>query len=179
MSRKRSVRQLLQTLLVVNTLAVLLVGIIGALAVHETTRTVDTLSQELSPAQQANARFMEAMLDSETELRAFLISGEEAQLTDYRAALELAPKVKVALHVYARDHPEIATLVVIQDRVAKAWVEDFATEAIRIGGGPGSYRPALYELGVRRFDAIKSVNREITSDCGRGWSKRERQPRTP
>ncbi len=75
MSRRRSVRQLLQTLLVINTLAVLLVGVIGALAVNETTRTVDTLSQELSPAQQSNARFMEAMLDSETELRAFLISG--------------------------------------------------------------------------------------------------------
>ena len=44
MSRKRSVRQLLQTLLVVNTLAVLVVGVIGALAVFETTRTVDTLS---------------------------------------------------------------------------------------------------------------------------------------
>jgi signal transduction histidine kinase len=158
------VRQLLQTLLVLNTVAVLLVGIIGALAVHETTRTVDTLSQELSPAQQANSRFMEAMLDSETELRAFLISGEESQLADYRAALVLAPKVKVDLHVYAEDHPDIATLVVIQDRVAKAWVNDFATKAIRIGGGPGSYRPALYELGVRRFDAIKTVNRDITAE---------------
>ena len=40
----------------------------------------------------------------------------------------LAPKVKVALHVYAKDHPDIATLVVIQDRVAKAWVEDFANQ---------------------------------------------------
>ena len=59
---------MLQTLLVVNTLAVLVVGVIGALAVYETTGTVDTLSQDLSPAQQANARFMEAMLDSETEL---------------------------------------------------------------------------------------------------------------
>ena len=164
MSRRRSVRQLLQTLLVINTLAVLLVGVIGALAVNETTRTVDTLSQELSPAQQSNARFMEAMLDSETELRAFLISGEEAQLADYRAALELAPKVEVELQLYVEDHPELATLVAAMDRAAKAWVDDFAAEAIRIGGGPGSYRPALYELGVRRFDAIKKVSREIASE---------------
>jgi len=164
MSRKRSVRQLLQTLLVINTLAVLLVGIIGALAVNETTRTVDTLSQELSPAQQSNARFMETMLDSETELRAFLISGEESQLSDYRAALELAPKVEVELHLYADDHPELASLVATLDRAAKAWVQDFAEEAIRTGGGPGSYRPVLYELGVRRFDAIKDVSREITAE---------------
>jgi len=164
MSRKRSVRQLLQTLLVINTLAVLLVGVIGALAVNQTTRTVDTLSQELNPAQQSNARFMEAMLDSETELRAFLISGEESQLADYRAALDLAPKVEVDLQIYVEDHPELATLVAALDRAAKAWVEDFAAEAIRIGGGPGSYRPALYELGVRRFDAIKKVSREIASE---------------
>ena len=164
MSRRRSVRQLLQTLLVINTLAVLLVGVVGALAVNETTRTVDTLSQELSPAQQSNARFMEAMLDSETELRAFLISGEESQLADYRAALALAPRVEVELHIYANDHPELATLVATLDRAAKAWVEDFAKEAIRTGGGPGSYRPVLYELGVRRFDAIKKVSREITSE---------------
>jgi two-component system OmpR family sensor kinase len=163
MGRKWSVRQLLQTLLILNTLAVLLVGIIGALAVRETTRTVDNLSQELSPAQQSNARFMEAMLDCETELRAFLISGEKTQLADYRAALELAPKVEVELHAYAEDDPEMATLVATLDRAAKAWVRDFATEAIRSGGGPGSYRPTLYELGVRRFDAIKDVNRKITS----------------
>ena len=164
MSRRRSVRQLLQTLLVINTLAVLLVGVIGALAVNETTRTVDTLSQELSPAQQSNAQFMEAMLDSETELRAFLISGEETQLAEYRAALELAPTVEVELRLYAEDHPEIATLVATLHRAAKAWVDDFAAVAIRIGGGPGSYRPALYELGVRRFDAIKKVSREIASE---------------
>jgi two-component system, OmpR family, sensor kinase len=164
MGGKRSVRQLLQTLLVVNTLAVLVVGVIGALAVFETTRTVDTLSQELSPAQQANARFMEAMLDSETELRAFLISGEAPQLADYRAALALAPKVGANLHVYAEDHPRMAALAARQDRAAKAWIIDFAAEAIRIGGGPGSYRPALYELGVRRFDAIKEVNGKITSE---------------
>ncbi len=68
------------------------------------------------------------------------------------------------LQLYAEDHPELATLVAALDRAAKAWVEDFATEAIRIGGGPGSYRPALYELGVRRFDAIKKVSREIASE---------------
>ena len=141
---RRSVRQLLQPLVVIKTLAVLLVGVIGALAVNETTRTVDTLSQELSPAQQSNAPFMEAMLDSETELRAFLISGEESQLADYRAALELPPRLEVELHVYADDHPELASRVATLDRAVKAWVEDLAKEAIRTGAGPGSYRPVLH-----------------------------------
>ena len=138
-----------------------MVGVIGAFAVHETTQTVDTLSQELSPAQQSNARFMEAMLDSETELRAFLISGEESQLDDYRAALKLAPRVKGDLQSYAADHPGMARLVATQDAAARAWVADFATPATRSGGGPGSYEPALYETGVNRFDAIKDVNRRI------------------
>ena len=48
------------------------------------------------------------------------------------------------LHVYAEDNPELATLVATLDRAAEAWVEDFAKEAIRAGGGPGSYRPALF-----------------------------------
>jgi signal transduction histidine kinase len=163
MGRKWSVRRLLQTMLVVNALAVLLVGVIGAWAVHETTGTVDTLSQELSPAQQSNARFMEAMLDSETELRAFLISGEESQLDDYRAALALAPRVERDLHTYAADHPDMAAMVARQDRAAKAWVTDFARVAVRSGGGPGSYQPALYETGVRRFDAIKAANQQIAT----------------
>jgi two-component system OmpR family sensor kinase len=163
MGRMWSVRRLLQTMLVVSALAVLLVGVIGAFAVHETTQTVDTLSQELSPAQQANARFMEAMLDAETELRAFLISGEESQLSDYRAALALAPRVERDLHAYAGDHHDKADLVATQDRAARLWVNDFAKAAIRTGGGPGTYEPALYETGVRRFDAIKDVNRQIAS----------------
>ncbi|MGE9120722.1 hypothetical protein, partial [Escherichia coli] len=35
-------------------------------------------------------------------------------------------------------------------------------QAVRRGGGPGTYDRDLYELGVQRFDAIKGVNRQIT-----------------
>ena len=140
MGRRWSVRRLLQTLLVANTLVVLLVGMIGALAVHETTQTVDTLSQELGPAQKSNSRFMEAMLDSETELRAFIISGEAV------TALRLPGGARAG----ARGRGGAARLRARTTRTwtrwspprtvrPNAWVGDFATAAIRSGGGPGTY----------------------------------------
>src|ERR1700712_4329172 len=78
-----TVRRLLGAVLVATVAAMLLLGVIGSFAVHEDTETVDALSRQLSPAQVSNAEFMEAMLDSETELRAYLISGEDKQLSDY------------------------------------------------------------------------------------------------
>ncbi len=160
--RSWSVRRLLVSLLVASTLVALLVGLIGAFAVHETTETVDVVSQELGPAQNSNSRFMEAMLDAETELRAYTISGEQQQLSDYREAIRQSTPLGAVLRRYAAVHPQLDTLVEAQFADADAWVRDFAEQAVRRGGGPGTYDRDLYELGVQRFDAIKAVNRQIT-----------------
>ena len=160
--RSWSVRRLLVSLLVASTLVALLVGLIGAFAVHETTETVDVVSQELGPAQNSNSRFMEAMLDAETELRAYTISGEQQQLSDYREAIRQSTPLGAVLRRYAARHPQLDTLVEAQFAAADAWVRDFAEQAVRRGGGPGTYDLDLYELGVQRFDAIKAVNRQIT-----------------
>ncbi len=160
--RSWSVRRLLASLLVASTLVALLVGLIGAFAVHETTETVDVVSQELGPAQNSNSRFMEAMLDAETELRAFTISGERQQLSDYREAIGQATPLGAELRRYAARHPPLDTLVTAQFAAAGAWVRDFAEPAVSRGGGPGTYDKPLYEVGVRRFDEIKAVNRQIT-----------------
>ncbi len=92
----------------------LVIGLIGAFAVHESTETVDDLSQELGPAQVSNSEFMQSMLDAETELRAYLISGEREQLTDHRAALAQVPEAERELAAYAKQHPEMAALVAQQ-----------------------------------------------------------------
>jgi two-component system OmpR family sensor kinase len=157
-----TVRRLLLIVTSSSAVVMLLVGLIGSWAVHESTETVDTLSQELSPAQVANAEFMAAMLDAETELRAYLISGERRQLADHRAALALAPVAEANLEAYVRHHPELAPLVAQQDRHARTWVRDFADVAI--AAGPAADRDrAMFNLGVRHFDAIKDVNRTIAS----------------
>ena len=103
--RSWSVRRLLVSLLVASTLVALLVGLIGAFAVHETTETVDVVSQELGPAQNSNSRFMEAMLDAETELRAYTISGEQQQLSDYREAIRQSTPLGAVLRRYAASAP--------------------------------------------------------------------------
>ena len=84
-------RGLLLVALGIGAAVMLVIGLIGAFAVHESTETVDDLSQELGPAQVSNSEFMQAMLDAETELRAYLISGEQQQLVDHRAALAQVP----------------------------------------------------------------------------------------
>ena len=90
-------RGLLVVALGAGAVAMLVVGLIGALAVHESTRSVDTLSRRLGPAQVSNAQFMRDMLDAETELRAYLISGEQQQLEDHRDALARALAIEVDL----------------------------------------------------------------------------------
>jgi two-component system OmpR family sensor kinase len=148
--------------LVATVAAMLLVGVIGSFAVHESTQTVDALSQELSPAQVSNAEFMEAMLDSETELRAYLISGEPQRLALYRAAAARAPRAEVGLRHYAADHPGLTGLVRLQGQHAREWEQDFAVRAVAEGSGRRDVDRTLFDVGVREFDAIKAVNRQIS-----------------
>ena len=155
-------RRLLGAVLAATVAAMLLVGVIGSFAVHEDTETVDALSRELSPAQVSNAEFMEAMLDSETELRAYLISGEEQQLDDYEAAVAKAPRVEVQLVQYADRHPGLARLVRLQERRASAWKLDFAVKALALGPDRADEDRALFDVGVHHFDAIRDVNGQIS-----------------
>ncbi len=156
-----TVRQLLALVLVTSVAAMLVVGAIGSLAVHESTVTVETLSQQVGPAQISNAEFMEAMLDSETELRAYLISGEQQQLADHEAALARLPPIEEVLRHFAAKHHQLAVLVTEQQDRAEAWVDDFATRAVAEGPSSADSDHALFDLGVARFDAIKSVNQQI------------------
>ncbi len=129
----------------------LVIGLIGAFAVHESTETVDDLSQELGPAQVSNSEFMQSMLDAETELRAYLISGEREQLLDHRAALAKVPEAERALAAYAKQHPEMADLVAQQKRLAGEWVSDFARAAIADGPMRADDDRKLFDLGVRHL----------------------------
>ena len=121
---------------------------------------------------------MEAMLDAETELRAYTISGEQQQLSDYREAIRQSTRSAPVLRRYAARHPQLDTLVEAQFAAADAWVRDFAEPAVRRGGGPGTYDRDLYELGVQRFDAIKAVNRQITQRLQTRSPAPGRWPRT-
>jgi two-component system, OmpR family, sensor kinase len=162
MSGRWTVRRLLAVVLSISAVVMLLVGFIGAFAVHESTETVDHLSRELAPAQVANAEFMTSMLDAETELRAYLISGESKQLADHRVALARVPKVEAALEGYARSHPALAELVATQDARARAWIRDFVRVAIAQGPSAADDDRSLFDLGVRRFDAVKQINKTIS-----------------
>jgi signal transduction histidine kinase len=156
-----TVRQLLGWVLFSSVASMLIVGAIGSLAVHESTETVDTLSQELGPAQVSNAEFMEAMLDAETELRAYLISGQLQQLTDHHAALARAPRAEADLRHYVAGHPALAGLVRRQEHLARSW-RAFAARAITKGPRTADDDLPLFDEGVRRFDAIKAVNLEVS-----------------
>lgn len=136
-------------------------GIIGAFAVHESTQTVERLSEEISPAQIANAEFMKAMLDAETELRAYLISGKRSQLLDHGRALGRVPEARADLEEYVDRHGALARAVAAQDWLARAWLEDFVGPALAEGPTRAETDTPLFELGVRRFDAIKRINNDI------------------
>ena len=138
----------------------LVVGLIGAFAVLESTETVDDLSQELGPAQVSNSQFMQAMLDAETELRAFLMSGEPTQLRDHRAALAEVPRAERELAGFVKLHPDLSAVVAEQKRLAASWIRDFAGAAVAAGPGAADDR-ALFNRGVRIFDRLKEVNRRI------------------
>ena len=149
----------------------LLVGAIGSFAVHESTRDRRRPLPELSPAQVSNAEFMEAMLDSETELRAYLISGEEQQLDDHQAAVARALGSRSSC-AYAEGDEQIAVLVAQQEQAAVLWIGGSAVRAIAAGPGKGTTTTPSSTSGCTTSTPSRTSTGRSRTSCGAGGSAR-------
>jgi signal transduction histidine kinase len=164
--RPRSVARLLTQLLAAGIALLFMVGAVGAIAALRSTHSVTYLTDDLAPANRANRQVMEDLLNAETYLRGFVIAEDRHSLQDYRQSIARIDDDVVALDTYAREHGtgRLWALVEQQHTAWQRWVNDYARERIRRGGGPGVYDRALYRRGVRLFERIRSVNTTITTE---------------
>jgi len=150
-------RVTLTGLIVVALAALLNIALLAYLAV-----VVDASTTRASDAAREVRLAHLAMLDQETGLRAFLITGDEASLAPYfRGRAEVVDRLAQVGEALAED-PETRELFGAYEQAVSAWDTGWADEALAEGADfaaipAGSEQRAFVAEGTRLFDAYRSA----------------------
>lgn len=153
----RTLRQALRRGFAVVMVLVGAVGLAGGLGVAIATQRVEHLSTVLTPAVEANAAALRLMLDAETGVRGYLLTGDPTFLEPYTEARDEAVQ---ALRDTRRlgeaggvDAPYDEEL-----QAARRWLDDYAEPAV---GAPGVASATDPETGKALFDDFRAEQREV------------------
>lgn len=149
----------------IGVLAVALIGLVGGIFTTVTFRAFldarTRLSAELTPANVAAQRMLGALLDQETGVRGFALSGDATFLEPYRSGQDLAETTAGELRDRLRNHPPTIDLVDRFVATAASWQEDTAEPLIALteanGGGAVTdeeLRAARASFNEVRADAL-------------------------
>jgi signal transduction histidine kinase len=176
--RERSVRQLLLAVVLAGIGVVLLLGGVGVVATHSSTRAVDHLSDAVNPAVHANAAVYQDLLNAQAAVRAYAASGDRTQLEVYRDAVRRVNADGRPLTTYGAPGSSVRALHGRQEAAARAWISGYATPRIADGGGPGSYRARLFQRGVHLFRDIDAAHAALAERLDAEYSAAQESARS-
>jgi two-component system phosphate regulon sensor histidine kinase PhoR len=152
--------------LVISMLALLaFVGVAGVIAVEVATGQVGTLAKGYTPANDAHTAALTLMLDAETSIRGYLITGNRTFLQPYQSSfnqvLPTLDRAQSALDSVGA-HGQDQAIAVERDR-ASQWLTSYATRVAAGSGGPASVSTALQNMGKQLFDEYRQANTVVTN----------------
>lgn len=147
-------------------LAVVLVAVVnGAVLVYLGMVQKPALEQASDGARAVRLAHL-ALLDQETGLRGYLLTGDEAGLAPYtEGRVDAAERLAEAAELIG-DEDDIAALLETQQAAIDAWSAEWADEALSIGDGlaaqPGSAaKTAFIERGQDLFDTYRTSHEDL------------------
>ena len=132
-------------------------GIVLVLALRQADRSVSVQTKRTFPARLAASELLTSLVDQETGLRGYALTGDDRFLAPYREGIvdEQAARERLDRYVRAGDPARLALLSV--DAAITAWRDQYAS--LRTGGGSGSDQ--TIEFGRELFDRVRSANRAL------------------
>ena len=142
----------------VSLTVLLVLGLIGAWALNRASSVTDTLVNHSSPALVTAVRLESAMLDQETGIRGYGLSGQTSFLEPYTQGLADEKAAVTQLRALsAGDASATADLDAVLARV-KTWQDDIATPvAAAPPGAPVALATDRSDQGKDEFDAIRAA----------------------
>ncbi|WP_242892956.1 sensor histidine kinase [Actinomadura litoris] len=147
-------------------LAALIVGVLtvtAALVVHSqldrTTRASDRLVDRIAPAQIEAARTQMAMLNQETGVRGYALSGDRQYLRPYTDGLATERESTDRLRRLLADEPRLLADVEAAQRAIQTWRRDYGSVVIGqvAERGPGKDASATASRSKPAFDAVRAT----------------------
>ncbi|HEY0903834.1 MAG TPA: ATP-binding protein [Marmoricola sp.] len=169
----RSVRRLLGALVAFNLAVMLAVGfggIVGAVRAHN---SVQLLTDRVEPAVDANFRAFQSLLDSETHIRGWALSGDPAFLAEYDAAVSRFAVSRRTLDRLSRVDPQVELLVDDFALAADTWLTAYAEPRLRAGADPDVSEGTRFRRGLMLFAEVRRAHAAVTEELD-GLSQRLR-----
>jgi signal transduction histidine kinase len=139
---------------VLGTLAVAAAVIAGVL-LNRTDRAADRLDNRVAPARLAAAQLQAALLDQETGVRGYLLTGDPDLLRSSTQGLAAERQAAAAITGALGGDRQVRADLAAVEQAAAAWRRDFADPAIarRRAGGTG----AAGDAGQPLFDQVRAL----------------------
>ncbi|MGR6924007.1 sensor histidine kinase [[Actinomadura] parvosata] len=137
------------------TLVIAVCGVVGAVMIDRTSSLSDELTTRISPAAIETAQMQKALIDQETGVRGFLLTGRQEFLQPYAegVAAERRSRAQVTAHLAGR--PGLLRELDAISTKAAAWRQEYAEPMTAERRDDGTVPAARVEAGKRAFDEIR------------------------
>ena len=155
----------LRVALVALLLLVVLAGIALIAVLREADRALSQQAQRTFPARLAASQLLASLVDQETGLRGYALTGDEQFLEPYRQGLVDEQTARAALEriIHGGDPARLSLLTV--DAAITAWRDQYAS--LRTGGVAGSGTDSSIQFGRQLFERVRKTNADLDAALAR------------
>nr|WP_246382354.1 sensor histidine kinase [Micromonospora jinlongensis] len=172
-------RRVISLLTVVGFLLIALAGAEAAMAARNRTQ-IDAVLNETGPLRVQSQELLNALLDQETAIRGYAVSGDQDDLTPYREGLAQEKSVVASMRTLLDNYPQISQeLRTVEDRIAQ-WRQSVAEPVIATTERSGtSAGQALVTEGARQqFDDVRTAVNDLQEEVLAAREQTARNVRT-
>lgn len=137
------------------------VGTAGVLAVQASTHQVSKLAKGYGPAGEEHAAALTLMLDAETAVRSYLITGNRHFLQPYLSARDrILPTLDATIaDLHAIDEHRLDAAIATERALAKQWLDTYAAPITGQASLPANAAEAYQQQGAKQlFDRYRKAN---------------------
>ncbi|MFF0368304.1 ATP-binding protein [Micromonospora sp. NPDC005087] len=151
-------RRVITLLTVVGVLLIGLAGAEAAMAARNRTQ-IDAILNETGPLRVQAQELLNAVLDQETAVRGYAVSGDPNDLGPYHAGLDQEQKVVAAMQALLDNYPQIGQELRIVEERAEQWRQSVALPVISTTeqSGTSAGQALVTERARQQFDEVRSA----------------------
>jgi signal transduction histidine kinase len=137
-------------------------GLVLVSVLHQADWALTHQAQRTFPARLAASQLMTSLVDQETGLRGYALTGDERFLEPYRRGLVEEQAIRARLDSYIRpDDPAHLALLTV-DAAITAWRDQYAS--LRLGDATGPGGDGTIQFGRKLFDRVRQTNADLDAE---------------
>ncbi|WP_433648936.1 sensor histidine kinase [Micromonospora zamorensis] len=158
-------RRVISLLTVVGFLLIALAGAEAAMAARNRTQ-IDAVLNETGPLRVQSQELLNALLDQETAIRGYAVSGDQDDLIPYREGLDQEKSVITSMRGLLDNYPQISQeLRTVEDRIAQ-WRQSVAEPVITTTerSGTSAGQALVTEQARQQFDDVRTAVNDLQEE---------------